>query len=139
SGSSCQGPAWATARPARTRRTCSTSRPSTATSSAPPKPATTWQVSMSDRVLAQPALADLGQVQATSRWVTGGDLRLHVLDYGGDGVPLVMLPGITSPAITMDFVARRLTDLVRPIVVDVRGRGLSDDGDSYTLADYACD
>jgi N-formylmaleamate deformylase len=94
---------------------------------------------MSDRVLTQPALADLAEVQATSRWVTGGDLRLHVLDYGGDGVPLVMLPGITSPAITMDFVARELTGLARPIVVDVRGRGLSDDGDSYTLADYACD
>lgn len=68
-----------------------------------------------------------------------GDVRLHVLDYGGSGVPLVVLPGITSPAITMDFVARELTDLVRPIVVDVRGRGLSDPGGSYTLDDYADD
>jgi N-formylmaleamate deformylase len=56
--------------------------------------------------------------------------RLHVLDYCGSGVPLVILPGITSPAITMDFVAREITDLVRPIVVDVRGRGLSDSGKS---------
>jgi N-formylmaleamate deformylase len=94
---------------------------------------------MSDRVLAQPALADLAGLPATSRWVRNGDIRLHVLDYGGDGVPMVMLPGITSPAISMDFVARRLTDLVRPIVVDVRGRGLSDDGDSYALPDYASD
>jgi N-formylmaleamate deformylase len=39
----------------------------------------------------------------------------------------------------MDFVARRLTDLVRPIVVDIRGRGLSDDGDSYALDAYAED
>ncbi|WP_219413269.1 alpha/beta fold hydrolase [Pseudonocardia nigra] len=91
------------------------------------------------RAVLQSALADLAEVPAVSRWVRSGDLRLHVLDYGGDGVPLVVLPGITSPAVTMDFVARELTDLVRPIVVDVRGRGLSDSGKSYTLEDYADD
>jgi N-formylmaleamate deformylase len=91
------------------------------------------------RAVLQSAVADLVDVPAQSRWVRSGDLRLHVLDYGGDGVPLVVLPGITSPAITMDFVARELADLVRPIVVDVRGRGLSDSGKSYTLEDYADD
>ncbi|GAA0910400.1 alpha/beta hydrolase [Pseudonocardia zijingensis] len=91
------------------------------------------------RAVLQSALADLADVPATSRWVRAGDLRLHVLDYGGPGVPLVVLPGITSPAITMDFVAREVTDLVRPIVLDVRGRGLSDAGKSYTLDDYADD
>jgi N-formylmaleamate deformylase len=91
------------------------------------------------RAVLQSGLADLADVPAQSRWVRSGDLRLHVLDYGGDGVPLVVLPGITSPAITMDFVARELTDLVRPIVVDVRGRGLSDSGKAYTLDDYADD
>ncbi len=91
------------------------------------------------RAVLQSALADLADVPAVSRWVRSGDVALHVLDYGGDGVPLVVLPGITSPAITMDFVARELTDLVRPIVVDVRGRGLSDSGKSYGLEDYADD
>jgi N-formylmaleamate deformylase len=91
------------------------------------------------RAVLQSALADLADVPATSRWVRSGVVALHVLDYGGDGVPLVVLPGITSPAITMDFVARELTDLVRPIVVDVRGRGLSDSAKSYTLDDYADD
>jgi N-formylmaleamate deformylase len=94
---------------------------------------------MSDRALTQSALADLADVPALSRWVRSGSVRLHALDYGGEGVPLVVLPGITSPAISMDFVARELTDLVRPIVLDVRGRGLSDDGASYTLEDYAAD
>jgi N-formylmaleamate deformylase len=94
---------------------------------------------MSTRCVRQDALADLADIPATSRWVRNGDVRLHVLDYGGSGVPLVVLPGITSPAITMDFVARELRDLVRPIVVDVRGRGLSDSGPSYSLADYASD
>jgi len=95
------------------------------------------------RSVQQNALADLADIPATSRWVHSGALRLHVLDYGAGtdraAVPLVMLPGITSPAITMDFVARELTDLVRPIVLDVRGRGMSDSGDSYTLDDYAAD
>ncbi|MBA0052365.1 alpha/beta hydrolase [Streptomyces sp. AJS327] len=96
---------------------------------------------MTARHLSQPALADLADVPATSRWVRSGSLRLHALDYGGEGVPLVVLPGITSPAVTMDFVARELTDLVRPVVLDVRGRGLSDepaDG-SYSLEAYAED
>ncbi|WP_188195840.1 alpha/beta fold hydrolase [Nonomuraea sp. SYSU D8015] len=94
---------------------------------------------MSERVLSQRALADLAAVPARSRWVTSGQIRLHALDYGGDGVPLIVLPGITSPAIAMDFVARELTGPVRPVVLDVRGRGLSDDGPSYTLDDYAAD
>jgi N-formylmaleamate deformylase len=98
---------------------------------------------MPQRSLTQQALADLADVPATSRWIRAGSLRLHALDYGeGDGtgrVPLLMLPGITSPAVTMDFVARELTDLVRPILVDIRGRGLSDDGEGYGLQAYAED
>lgn len=91
------------------------------------------------RQVRQDAVADLADVPAESRWVRNESVRLHLLDYGGDGVPLVILPGITSPAITLDFVARELTDLVRPIVVDVRGRGFSDSGPGYTLDDYADD
>jgi len=91
------------------------------------------------RSVLQGALADLADVPAVSRWVRSKDIRLHALDYGGELPPLVVLPGITSPAITMDFVARELTDLVRPVVVDVRGRGLSDDGEGYGLAEYASD
>ncbi|MEU4999913.1 alpha/beta hydrolase [Streptomyces sp. NPDC021622] len=92
-----------------------------------------------DRCLPQSALADLAGLPATGRWVRSGTTRLHVLDYGGSGTPLLILPGITSPAVTMDFVARELTDLVRPLVLDVRGRGLSDGGGSYTLEEYAED
>jgi N-formylmaleamate deformylase len=101
------------------------------------------------RVLTQRALADLADAPARSRWVRTDDgLRLHVLDYGDSGdeaggpddrIPALILPGITSPAITFDFVAREVTDLVRPLVLDVRGRGLSDCGDGYTLDDYARD
>ena len=92
-----------------------------------------------DRCLPQSALADLADIPATSRWVRSGSARLHLLDYGGPGIPLLVLPGITSPAVTMDFVARELTDAVRPLVLDVRGRGLSDGGGSYALEEYAED
>ncbi|MFG2138245.1 alpha/beta fold hydrolase [Streptomyces sp. NPDC048650] len=91
------------------------------------------------RAVPQSALADLADIPATSRWVRSGTTRLHVLDYGGRGPALVILPGITSPAVTMDFVARELTDLVRPLIVDVRGRGLSDEGGGYSLEEYAED
>jgi N-formylmaleamate deformylase len=84
-------------------------------------------------------MADLAATGAESRWVASGDVQLHALDYGGDRPPLVVLPGITSPAVTWDFVVRELRDLVRPVVLDVRGRGLSSVADSYTMDDYAGD
>ncbi|MFF3490116.1 alpha/beta fold hydrolase [Streptomyces sp. NPDC002795] len=92
-----------------------------------------------ERFLTQPGLADLADIPAVSRWARSGDVRLHVLDYGGDGVPLLILPGITSPAVTMDFVARELTDVARPLVLDIRGRGLSDDADDHCLDALAAD
>ena len=52
---------------------------------------------------------------------------------------MLVLPGITSPAITWDFVVAELRDLVRPVVLDLRGRGLSARGPSYALSDYAAD
>ena len=43
------------------------------------------------------------------RWVDANGHRLHFLEHGEAGAPpLVILPGITSPAITWDFVAREL-------------------------------
>jgi N-formylmaleamate deformylase len=85
------------------------------------------------------ARADLAAVPAISRWVESGLVRQHVLDYGGGGMPLVVIPGITSPAITWDFVIRRLPTGLRAIALDLRGRGLSDVGESYSLNDYAAD
>jgi N-formylmaleamate deformylase len=94
---------------------------------------------MSEPRVSEAARADLDAVDAQSRWVDDGPVRLHVLDYGGDARPLVVLPGITSPAVTWDFVVRELRDLVRPVVIDMRGRGLSGTGASYAVADYLAD
>jgi N-formylmaleamate deformylase len=83
---------------------------------------------------------DLEQLPAESIQVSANGLRHHVLDYGGEGPPVLVLPGITSPAISWDFVCRRLSDAARLLVLDVRGRGLSDQPPSgYSLNDYAAD
>lgn len=85
------------------------------------------------------ALDDLAAVPAASVWTIRDGVRLHALDYGGDGTPLLVLPGITSPAVTWDFVVRPLVGPFRPVVLDLRGRGLSGLGDGYDLTDYAAD
>ena len=84
-------------------------------------------------------LAELPTFGAESRWVQSSGCRLHVLDYGGDRPPLLVLPGITSPAVTWDFVVAPLRDLVRPLVMDLRGRGLSEAGGEYAAPDFAVD
>jgi N-formylmaleamate deformylase len=68
-------------------------------------------------------------------------LRHHFLEYGADGPALVVVPGITSPAITWDFVSVELAADYHVFTIDVRGRGLSDRGETgrYGLADYAAD
>lgn len=53
-------------------------------------------------------------------------VRLHLLRYGGQGKRLLLLPGITSPAITWGFVAERLAQHYDVHVLDFRGRGLSE-------------
>lgn len=57
--------------------------------------------------------------------VNANGIRLHLLRYGGKGPSLLLLPGITSPAITWGFVAERLARHFDVHVLDFRGRGLS--------------
>jgi N-formylmaleamate deformylase len=67
-------------------------------------------------------------------------LRHHYLSYGAGDRTVVIVPGITSPAITWEFVAERLAADARVIALDLRGRGLSDKPPSgYDLPDYAAD
>jgi N-formylmaleamate deformylase len=84
-------------------------------------------------------LAELRSLGVRSRWIATEPVQIHALDYGGEGPPVVILPGITSPAVTWDFVAAPLRDLARPVVLDLRGRGLSGAAGSYSLDDYAAD
>ena len=68
--------------------------------------------------------------------IRANGIRQHVLRYGNAGEPLVLVPGITSPAITWGFVAERLAERFDTYVVDVRGRGLSSTGPGL---DYGLD
>jgi N-formylmaleamate deformylase len=80
------------------------------------------------------------QAIGASRFVQADGLRLHFLEYGDeDATPLVILPGITSPAITWEFVAVELARDYRVLTMDVRGRGLSDRGETYELPVLARD
>lgn len=72
--------------------------------------------------------------------VHANGIRQHLIRHEGNGPDLLVIPGITSPAITWNFVAERLTDYYSVHVLDVRGRGLSEAGDlDYSLDAMADD
>jgi N-formylmaleamate deformylase len=73
--------------------------------------------------------------------VDAGGVRLHALEYGeGAATTVVIVPGITSPAATWEFVSEELARDHHVVCLDVRGRGYSDTPESgYTLEDYAAD
>ena len=85
----------------------------------------------------------IAEIAGQSHFVEANGLRHHVLRYGQDTDPAVLfLPGITSPAVTADFLARRIAQHGFSIVVpDIRGRGQSDRAapGAYRLEDYAAD
>lgn len=79
--------------------------------------------------------------------VHANNIRQHYLRYGGtEGAraerdAIIIIPGITSPAVTWGFVAERLGQHFDTYVLDVRGRGLSsaEDGLDYGLDAQAQD
>lgn len=70
--------------------------------------------------------------------VRANGIRQHYLRYGGAGRPVVLVPGITSPAVTWGFVAERLGRQFDTYVLDVRGRGLSEASDELDYGLDAC-
>jgi N-formylmaleamate deformylase len=75
-------------------------------------------------------------IRPVGRNVRANSIRSHVLHYQSAGAALVLVPGITSPAVTWGFVAERLARVFDTFVVDVRGRGLSSGGPDL---DYGLD
>ena len=78
----------------------------------------------------------------TSRFVDVDQLRLHYLDYGGEGrTPMLCVHGGAAHAHWFDFVAARFTRNYHVLALDLRGHGDSGwtDPPAYTYADYACD
>ena len=56
-------------------------------------------------------------------WAEVRDLRVHYLDWGGDGPPVLALHGLASSAHWFDLVAPRLRDRYRVVAPDQRGHG----------------
>jgi N-formylmaleamate deformylase len=80
------------------------------------------------------------EAHGSSGYVQVEGLRLHHLRYGAGDPVMIIIPGISQPAITWEFVARALAGTGTIYVLDPRGRGKSDKPDSgYRLADYAAD
>jgi N-formylmaleamate deformylase len=76
--------------------------------------------------------------------VPANGIRQHYLRYGGDRPrrdPVIILPGITSPAVTWNFVGERFGREFDTYIVDIRGRGLSEASSSldYSLDAQAAD
>ncbi|MFK3922674.1 alpha/beta fold hydrolase [Serratia liquefaciens] len=70
--------------------------------------------------------------------VQANGIRQHYLRYGGQGQVVILIPGITSPAITWGFVAERLAEKYDTYVLDVRGRGLSASGPDLAYDTETC-
>ena len=64
-------------------------------------------------------------LKPTSRYIPSDDIELHVLDWGGDGPPLITIHGGRRTANSWNAVARRLHHGFRVISVDIRGHGNS--------------
>ena len=76
-----------------------------------------------------------------SRFVDTNGIRLHLLDHGGDGPPLVLTHGLSANARFFDgLAAAGLAPACRVLSLDLRGRGLSDaPGAGYAMDDHAAD
>ena len=58
------------------------------------------------------------------KFQTAGGLKLHYLDFGGEGKPaLVCIHGLTGNAHNFDGLVPHLTARYRVLALDVRGRG----------------
>lgn len=65
-------------------------------------------------------------VQPKDRFVYAGGLRIHYLDWGGDGPPLVLLHSAYSTAHVWDLFAPSIAGDFRVLAPDLRGYGQTD-------------
>jgi pimeloyl-ACP methyl ester carboxylesterase len=75
------------------------------------------------------------------RFVVVDGLRLHALDWGGDGRPIVLLHGVGGHARMWTWTASALAELGRPVALDMRGFGDSQwsAAGAYTTDDHLGD
>jgi pimeloyl-ACP methyl ester carboxylesterase len=84
------------------------------------------------------AFTDLAPPRSRSFRTQGGP-NIHVLDWGGQGPPAVLLHGGSLTARTWDYVAVALRADYRLVALDMRGHGASDWSSDYSIESYATD
>jgi len=73
-------------------------------------------------------------------WLNSNGIRMHYLDWGGAGPPLVALHGLASSCHWYDLVLPHIADGFRCIALDQRAHGLSDQPSSgYDWSTLAAD
>ncbi len=87
-----------------------------------------YAVAPADTTYADPA-------RHTAGFARNGRVRIHYLDFGGKGEPLVLLTGLGSSAHIYDDLALRFTDRFRVVAVTRRGHAESD----HPASGYALD
>lgn len=92
-----------------------------------------------DRDSVHPRVSD--SARASHRYVDLEDARLHLLDFGGAGRPIVLLHGVGGSAWTWLEVGPALTDAGLVLALDFRGFGESQwsPTQEYTTAAHATD
>ena len=104
-------------------------RPSSAARESPTNPAdSSYPVAPADTTWPDSAPHRAG-------YASSGDVRIHYLDFGGTGEPLVLLTGLGSSAHIFDDLAPRFTDRFRVIALTRRGHAESD----HPVTGYALD
>jgi pimeloyl-ACP methyl ester carboxylesterase len=95
-------------------------RPSSVARDSPTNPADSgYAVAPADTAWPDPAPHHAG-------YALNDRVRIHYLDFGGDGEPLVFLTGLGSSAHIFDDLAPRFTDRLRVIAITRRGHAESD-------------
>lgn len=77
----------------------------------------------------------------TDGYVETNGIRLHYLDYGGEGPTFMLFPGLNASGIFFGGLTNAgLSPPLRVLAIDLRGRGLSDAPDSgYSIAEHGRD
>jgi pimeloyl-ACP methyl ester carboxylesterase len=79
-------------------------------------------------------------VEPKARRVEAGGTGLHLLDWGGSGTPLLLLPGMGQSAHIFRTLVPALGGRFRAVAVTPRAHGESDTPETgYTLASFAAD
>lgn len=75
---------------------------------------------------------------ASGAHVRSNGIRQHYVHHPGAGIPVVIVPGIVSPAVLWSHVGQGLAPRHDVYVLDVRGRGLSEAGAHLDYSLDAC-